>query len=80
MDFFNNNIHIICAYVCIINFIKKSVCPVIVTPLLSTTRAVFDPTSVYLAACQQLRGSIYHWSHLLHTSNMLICLQLIDSC
>ena len=63
MDFFNNNIHIICTYVFnifIINFIEKFyVSPVLVTPVLPTTHTVFDPTSVYLAACQQLRGSIY---------------------
>ena len=54
--FFNNNIHIICTYVFnifILNFIEKCLCPVLVT------RVVFDPTSVYLAACQQLRGGIY---------------------
>ena len=79
--FFNNNIQIVCIHVFnifIINFIEKCyVCPVLIPPILPTTYAVFNPTSVYLAACQQLRGSIYCKSHLLHTSNMLICLQLI---
>ena len=52
----------------------------LITPILPNTHAVFDPISVYLAACQQLTGSIHHWSHLLHTSNILIFLQLIDRC
>ena len=55
----------------IINFIEKCVCPMLVK------RVVFDPTSVYLAACQQLRGSFHVYGRVTSyiLNNMLICLQ-----